>query len=220
MGTWFRDYLFYPISVSKPMLYFTKRSRAKFGESFGRRIPVYLSTTIVWFVTGLWHGAHWNFIVWGLMNGFVIILSQELQPLYKRFHAKFDIKNTLTYKSFQVIRTVLLMSSIRMFDTYRDVPTTFRMFGTMFTNFDARIFWDGSLLNIGLYFSDYVVLFSAFTVLLFSSYLKHKGDIRPQLARKPMVVRILTYYIIIIAIILFGAYGIGYDSSQFIYNQF
>ena len=48
MGTWFRDYLFYPISVSKPMLRLSKRARASLGENPGKRVPVYLSTIIVW----------------------------------------------------------------------------------------------------------------------------------------------------------------------------
>ena len=73
MGTWFKDYLFYPLSVWKPMLNFAKFSRNKFGNNFGKKLPVYLTTLIVWFTTGLWHGANWNFIAWGLTNGIVII---------------------------------------------------------------------------------------------------------------------------------------------------
>ncbi|HOB20919.1 MAG TPA: MBOAT family O-acyltransferase, partial [Candidatus Atribacteria bacterium] len=91
MGTWFRDYLFYPLSVSKPMLNISKHSRRLFGEALGKRIPVYLSTFIVWFATGIWHGASWNFIVWGLMNCVVILISQELKPFYDWFHSRFNV---------------------------------------------------------------------------------------------------------------------------------
>ena len=78
MGTWFTDYIFYPISVSKPMLKLSKWSRAHLGETVGKRIPVYLSSFAVWAATGIWHGASWNFIVWGLGNWVVIMVSQEL----------------------------------------------------------------------------------------------------------------------------------------------
>ncbi len=220
MGTWFKDYLFYPISVSKPMLKLTKYSRSKMGEQIGKRIPVYLSTITVWFVTGLWHGAHWNFIVWGLMNCLVIIISQECEPLYGRFHRRFDVKDKLCFKTFQVIRTVLLMGSIRMFDCYSDVITTFKMFFSMFTRFNINILYSGELLELGLGVSDYLVLFISLIILFASSILKEKGSIRSQLAKKPVFIRYLAYYSIIIAIIIFGAYGVGYDSSQFIYNQF
>lgn len=224
MGAWFRDYLFYPISVSRPMLNLSKSSRQRFGNSIGRRIPVYISTLVVWFTTGLWHGASWNFIVWGLMNGIVIIISLELEPFYKWFHGKFDVKHMFSYRLFQVIRTVLLMSSLRLLDCYRDVPMTFRMFGTMFTKFNIAKLFDGSLMNLGLKMADYVVLLVGLVILITVSLIQRDGNVRLRIAEKPRVVRYavnsLAYYALIIAILVFGAYGIGYDSSQFIYNQF
>ena len=48
----------------------------------------------------------------------------------------------------EIIRTILLMSLIRMFDCYRDVPMTFKMVSTMFTKFNFNIYTDGSLLNL------------------------------------------------------------------------
>jgi D-alanyl-lipoteichoic acid acyltransferase DltB (MBOAT superfamily) len=86
MGTWFRDYLFYPLSVSRPMLNLSRSARRKLGDALGKRVPVYLCTLIVWFATGIWHGSSWNFIVWGLLNGVVIMVSQACEPLYARFH--------------------------------------------------------------------------------------------------------------------------------------
>lgn len=224
MGTWFRDYLFYPISVSRPMLNLSKSSRQRFGNGIGRRIPVYISTIIVWFTTGLWHGASWNFIVWGLMNGIVIIISLELEPFYKLFHNKFDVKHMFSYRLFQVIRTVLLMSSLRLLDCYRDVPMTFRMFGTMFTKFNIGKLFDGSLMNLGLKMADYAVLLVGLVILITVSLIQRDGNVRHRIAEKSRVMRYavnsLAYYALIIAILVFGAYGVGYDSSQFIYNQF
>lgn len=219
MGSWFRDYVFYPLSVSKPMLRFTKYSRRVLGPNFGKRVPVYVSTIVVWFVTGIWHGASWNFILWGIMNGAVIIVSQEFTPFYKWFHNKFPVKDSVAFRSFQVVRTFLLMSSLRMFDCYRDVPTTFRMFGSMFTNFNIGQV-TGSVLNLGLTLYDYIVLLGSIMVLIGSCIIKSRGSIRDWLTCKPLLLRYATFYLLIIAIILLGAYGVGYDSSQFIYNQF
>lgn len=224
MGAWFRDYLFYPISVSRPMLNLSKYSRQRFGNAIGRRIPVYISTIIVWFTTGVWHGASWNFIVWGLMNGIVIIISLEFEPFYKWFHDKFNVKHTFLYRLFQVIRTVLLMSCLRLFDCYRDVPMTFRMFGTMFTKFNIGEIFNGSLMNLGLKMADYIVLLVSLVILVTVSLIQRDGSVRYKIAEKPRAVRYtinsLAYYALIIIILVFGAYGIGYDSSQFIYNQF
>ncbi len=76
MGSWFTDYVFYPLSVCRPMQRFSKWSRAHLGQAVGKRLPVYVATVVTWFLTGLWHGAGWNFIGWGLLNCLLILVSQ------------------------------------------------------------------------------------------------------------------------------------------------
>lgn len=220
MGTWFTDYIFYPISVCQPMLKFSRFSRKHFGEQIGKRAPVYLSSFVVWFATGIWHGASWNFIVWGLGNWLVIMISQELEPLYARFHARFHVAGKLPYKIFQVIRTVLLMSCLRTFDCYRDVPLTFRMIGSIFTANNWHILWDGSLLHLGLSGLDYAILATGLMLLIVVSLLQRKCGVRAQIAAKPYALRFVLWYGLFLVVLLMGAYGIGYDASQFIYNQF
>lgn len=220
MGRWFTDYIFYPLSVSKPMINLSKSARARLGDSVGKRVPVYTATIVVWFTTGLWHGASWNFIVWGLMNCLVIMISQECAPLYRRFHSRFHLEHNHIYRGFQVIRTLLLMSTLRMFDCYRDVPLTFRMFGNMLTRFDGRIFFDGSLLTLGLTAADYGVLIVGVILMLTVSLIGRRGSVREQLLLQPAVLRYSMVYGLFLMVLVFGAYGVGYDSSQFIYNQF
>ena len=220
MGTWFTDYIFYPISVCKPMLKFSRFARAHFGECIGKRAPVYLSSFAVWLATGIWHGASWNFVVWGLGNWVILMVSQELEPLYARFHGRFRVQGSWWFKLFQVVRTVLLMSCLRTFDCYRDVPLTFRMFGTLFTEGNWHILWDGSLLGLGLSVVDYGVLLAGLALLVTVSLLQRSGSVRDRIAAKPYPVRFLVWYGLFLAVLLAGAYGIGYDASQFIYNQF
>lgn len=221
MGSWFTDYIFYPISVCGPMLKLSKWSRAHLGEQIGKRVPVYLSSFTVWLATGVWHGAAWNFIVWGLMNFVVIMISQELEPLYAKFHSRFNVKGKAPYEVFQIIRTILLMSMIRMFDCYRDVPLTFKMVGSMFTKVNLSAFTDGSLLEIGLSGADYIVLVVGLIIVLGVSMIKVRvGSVRDVLAQKPAICFYGLMGLLVVVITVFGAYGIGYDASQFIYNQF
>lgn len=220
MGTWFTDYIFYPISVCQPMLKLSKRARKLLGENIGKRIPIYLSSFVVWFATGIWHGSSWNFIVWGLGNWVVIMISQELEPLYDKFHKHVHTDNSLLYKCFQVIRTVLLMSMLRTFDCYRDVPLTFKMYGTMFQIDKWNIFGNGALLGLGLSVIDYVIL-AAGVILLFSvSMLQRKEPVRDRIARMKYVPRFCIWFGLFLIVLLMGIYGIGYDATQFIYNQF
>lgn len=59
LGSWFRDYLYIPLGGNRK------------GELF-----TYRNLLIVWLATGIWHGASWNFIVWGLYYGFFIMLER------------------------------------------------------------------------------------------------------------------------------------------------
>ncbi len=220
MGTWFTDYIFYPISVSGPMLKISKVSRKALGDRIGKRVPVYLSSFAVWLATGIWHGASWNFIVWGLGNWAVIMISQELEPLYRRFHARFHVEDKVGFRIFQIVRTILLMSCLRTFDCYRDVPLTFRMFGTMFTAGNWNILWDGSLLSLGLQLADYLVLLAGAALIFAVSMLQRSGSVREKIAAKPYPVRFAVWYGLFLIVLLMGVYGIGYDANQFIYNQF
>ena len=64
LGTWFRDYVYIPLG--------------------GNRVPVkrhFLNIFIVWMLTGFWHGAQWNFCLWGLYFAFLLII--EKRYLYK-----------------------------------------------------------------------------------------------------------------------------------------
>ena len=64
--------------MSKKMNKASKWLKKHVSTGIGQRFPIYTATIVVWFVTGMWHGASWNFIVWGLLNGIIMLASQEL----------------------------------------------------------------------------------------------------------------------------------------------
>jgi D-alanyl-lipoteichoic acid acyltransferase DltB (MBOAT superfamily) len=221
MGSWFKDYLFYPMSVSKPMLNLSKRLRERFGSGLGKRAPVYIVTIVLWFMTGLWHGATWNFIVWGLVNGVIILISQELSPLYARFHKHFKFADTKCWDAFQILRTFLLMSAIRMFDRYDGVGTTFKMLGSVFTRFDLRGFVAADITELGVSIPGYIGAGLGVCLLIFVSFLgRGRVDAREKLFNLKWPLRYAVVGALFFMIVVFGAYGIGYDAAQFIYNQF
>ena len=75
LGSWFRDYMFLPLSraltLSAPYSSLCKR----IGRKLTNTLVTIISLVVVWFSTGFWHGAAWSFIVWGLYNGFFIFLE-------------------------------------------------------------------------------------------------------------------------------------------------
>jgi hypothetical protein len=219
MGSWFTDYIFYPISVTKPMMKLSKWSRKRLGATVGKRVPVYLATIVTWFLTGLWHGAGWNFIVWGLLNCAVILISQELEPIYGKFRGRFPrLTASVGYGKFMAVRTFLLMGLIRSLDCYRDVGTTFRQWGSILTVWN----WDElstEVLSFGLGVADWLILLTSCLLMAIVSSLSAKRSVRERLYDRPALSWTLCGLLFAL-ILLFGAYGVGYDASQFIYNQF
>ena len=59
LGTWFREYVYIPLGGNR--------------KGIGRQL---INIAVVWFLTGLWHGASWNFILWGVYFGFLLMLEK------------------------------------------------------------------------------------------------------------------------------------------------
>ncbi len=63
LSTWFRDYVYIPLG----------------GNRHGRQRHL-INVMIVFAVSGLWHGAGWNFVIWGVIHGLLVIISSRLRP--------------------------------------------------------------------------------------------------------------------------------------------
>jgi D-alanyl-lipoteichoic acid acyltransferase DltB (MBOAT superfamily) len=218
MGTWFKDYLFYPISVSKRMLRLLKFTRKTFGDNIGKKLPVYLTTLIVWFATGIWHGAEPHFLVWGLINGAVIIVSEQISPLYTKFHNRFHVGDSAYYKAFMIFRTFWLMCFIRTFDVYANVRHTFYMYGSLFTNFSLRQMLTEGFSALGLSTADYIVAGIGTAIMIAVGHFANSKKI--SFFQLPVTIKWVAAISAVFAILILGIYGFGYDSSQFIYNKF
>lgn len=220
MCEWFKDYVFYPVSSSGWMQKLSKFTRNKFGNKVGRKIPVYIASFLVWLSTGLWHGASWNFVVWGLCNFVILMVSEELEPLYKKLHDNWAFTGTKAYKLITMLRTFLLICALNLFDCYSSIGETVKAFISIFNFGKWNISGSGLINTLGLDGKDYLVVLCGVIVMLVFSIIQTKGSVREQLANKKYIVSAVTFSLLFISIIIFGAYGQGYDSGQFIYNRF
>ncbi len=220
MCSWFRDYLFYPVSTSPAIQKFSKWSRKHFGDKAGRRLPVYVSSFIVWTATGLWHGASLNFIVWGLLNFAVLMISEEFGPLYEKFHGRFAFSNTPLYEGFRILRTFALICVLNLFDCFTSIRTTLGLLLSLVTGGNRGLLFNGSLLTLGITGWDYLILGIGALMMLTVSLVQTKGSVRDRIGRLAYPVRFLLWSGLFIIILIFGIYGIGYDATQFIYNRF
>jgi len=93
---WFRDYIFLPLS------YILSR-KMKQDSLFGSDIVIYsIGALVTWTLTGLWHGAGWNFVLWGMVHAIFLIISKAFikpkKKLLKRFGLKKDSAAVIIYE--------------------------------------------------------------------------------------------------------------------------
>ena len=111
LGTWMKDYVFYPVTLSKWMGKFGKWGKKVFGKKTGRTLPICLANLIVFFVVGVWHGAAWKYIVYGMYNGIIIAFSGLMAEHYRNWKKKFNITGKENwYHVFMIIRTFILVN--------------------------------------------------------------------------------------------------------------
>lgn len=221
MCEWFRVYLFFPVSTSKFLKNFTKFARSHFGEYVGRRLPVYMASFVVWFATGIWHGANWNFILWGLCNWIILMVAEEIEPACEKMRKEHHLDEKFVYGLLQMLRTFLMVTCLNLFDCYATVGQTLYAFGSIFTAGNWSLLFKGALTEIGLTPWNYLVL-GVGIIMMFgvSLYEEKKGSVREAIATKSYALQSLIWCGLLLLVLVFGTYGIGYDSSQFIYNRF
>lgn len=213
LGEWMKEYVFYPVSVSTPMRKLSKSARKRWLK-FGKRLPVYAASFATWFCTGIWHGITPNFLLWGMMNCTIIVLSEELTPLYEKFHSHFGWKQKSWYGAFEMLRTFLLMNLIRIVDLFPNVGEYFRLLCSLFSSFRVPF------LDLGLTGQDYGILICGVVLMLTVSLVQERfGSVRELLWNRTGLRYALTIGLFLV-VLLIGNYGIGYDAGNFIYNQF
>lgn len=220
LGEWMKNYIFYPISISSSMRKLSKAVRKKWNR-FGKQLPVYVASAAVWLVTGVWHGFSPNFILWGMLNCAVIVISEELTPLYEKFHNRFHLKGKPWYSGFEILRTFCMMNLIQSCDLFPRVSDYFRRFGAVITAPNIQILQPEFLLHLGMTALDYGIVAAAVAVIFSVSLIQEKkGSVRELLWQKPPLLRRSLFFLLLVVVLLMGIYGIGYNASNFIYNQF
>lgn len=126
LGTWMKDYIFYPFSISKKMLAFGKKAKKIFGKKTGKILPICAANLLIFFVVGVWHGAAWKYIIYGLYNGLIIAASNLLKPYYAKWAAVCHVNTeSRGWKTFQIFRTFILVNIGWLFDACATATTAF-----------------------------------------------------------------------------------------------
>ena len=223
LGTWMKDYVFYPISLSGWMGKFKKVCKKRFGRQIARTLPIAIANILVFLVVGVWHGAAWKYIIYGIYNGVIIGVSGMLANEFRDMKKKFGIgKDSARFHLFQVVRTFVLVNISWFFDRADTVGQAFAMMKNAVTHFTP-----GELLNVPVgpggstnftLIAIVIILFG--TAVLFTiGLLRERGcDVAAWILQRPPALRIAVYLMLLMTLPALGQPPA--ITGGFIYAQF
>lgn len=221
LSFWCRDYIFYSISLSKFFGKLGKSLRSLLGDRVGKLFPVLVAQMATFLTIGVWHGAEFKYIAYGLYNGGIIILGLLLEPYLKAAVKKLHINaESLGWKIFTIIRTFFIVVFGRMFPKAASFSAAIYMYGSILRPCGGDGFIE-TVMSLGLAGSDFIIILFGCVVWFIISFRQERGvKIRQSLQETALPLRWFILLAGFAVILVFGVYGPGYDAAAFIYRGF
>ncbi|MBO7600617.1 MAG: MBOAT family protein [Lachnospiraceae bacterium] len=206
LSTWFKDYLYIPL-----------------GGSRCSKIRKYFNILVTFLVSGLWHGADWTYVFWGGLHGVFQIVGDILKPVKEKVNGLLKTDTSVFSYRFGRIAVTFILTSLAWVpfraSNFSDVTLFFK---DMFTRPDFWVLTDGSIFNYGLSRPEATILFISLLILLVFDIIKYKMNmtIGDFLYKQNLWFRWAVLILIIVSCLIFGEYGMNFDSTQFIYFRF
>ncbi len=209
LTSWFTDYVYIPL-----------------GGNRKGRLKKYRNTFLVFLISGFWHGAAWNYVIWGGFNGMLMVLEEALTPLRNRALAFLKVdKESFSYRffaglgtfgivvfTFLIFRAPTISQAVAMLRQIKARPSVVSLFGESW----SRLAEAGGLEGI-----EPVAVLLAILLLLLVDYMQlRQKDVAALLLSQALLFRWMVYLVLLGTIILFGIYGNEYTQTAFIYFQF
>lgn len=206
LSTWFRDYVYFPLGGSRRGQWKTFRN-----------------ILIVFLLSGLWHGASWSFVVWGLLHGLYQIAGKLSKPVREKALGILGVRtDTGSYRVFRMAVTTLLVDFAWIFFRAEGLGTALAILGRIAADPSPWMLMDALRQgNLGLDIPDLWVLALSAAVLLGVDLASYRGkDLQAWFGKQNWLFRELMLAGFALLVFIFGIWGNGFDASSFIYFQF
>lgn len=192
LSTWFNDYVYTPLS-------FSWRSLKRWGAI--------LAVLVTFFLSGIWHGPNWTFILWGTSHG--VAIAWETATRKSRGKLRKQMHPGL-YDSLSLLLTFAFLTLTYVFFKSKDLTAAWTMYGQIFTNFAPEL--------IGQWFAEYwrvvVVMVAGFLIMYLPT--TWKDFLRSSYISLPWYVQAVVNFIVLLIVLQIAAA----DLQPFIYMQF
>lgn len=197
LGAWFRDYVYFPL-----------------GGNRVSQWKKYRNILIVFVTSGLWHGASWNFLIWGFLHGLYYVLDMLLNPLIQ-----FNFKVAPFWKkAFKLLFTFTLVCFAWVFFRANTLQDAWYLIEHTFV-FNPEVIIGNGIYDMGLDRREFKVALISISALLLFDSMEGKFNFFDLLRKQHFTLRWLFYIILALSILVFGVYG-GNEKAPFIYFQF
>ena len=198
LSGWFRDYLYFPL-----------------GGSRKGKLRTNVNLLIVFAVSGLWHGAGTQFLIWGLLHGGYQVLGRMVKPMTKPIRERLDASWVAMPAKWARIGWVFILTTVAWVffraDSVSHALTIFRQIGTLGAFGGAEAF--------GMVFRQFVLLGLCLGLLFVWDLTYQKYALVDRLAGCVWL-RYAVWTVLVLLVLCFGAYGTGYNAAEFVYFQF
>jgi alginate O-acetyltransferase complex protein AlgI len=222
LGTWFKDYLFYPLSLTKHVKKIGREARKKLGRHLGQAAQVFLPLLAVWVCNGFWHGVGWNYLFFGLYYFVLILLGNLWEPaaagIAKFLHLS---REGFLWRAMQTVKMAAIVVTGELFFRANGLRAGFSMFRSIFTGWSAAVLRNGALMKLGLDGYDFAAAAIGLVFVLAVDILHENGiSVRRETAELSLPIRWSIYLAVILLVVIFGAYGTGYLPVDPLYAGF
>jgi len=204
LSNWFKDYLFYPIILSKSFMKLRRLTQKYIGKKIGGIVSAVIVSFIVSFTMMIWYGKGFNGIVFALYNAIIIALTLLLKPTFDTFRREARINGKVIY-ILQIITTIIIVVIGRYMIGSNDISQMCEMLKLTFTKINMQELVNGTLFTLGMSVKDFIIVIAAilviFVVEIFDEFSKNLKDI---LNNSHFLIQILIILVYMLIILFFG----------------
>lgn len=203
LSIWFKDYLYIPLGGNR--LGITRK---------------YFNMFITFLASGLWHGANWTFVIWGMLHGIYQVIGDITAEVRKKILKAIGLENTYFLKLVQILITFTLVCFAWIFFRANSITDAIyiikNLFNDIYNWFSIRYVYD-TVTNMGLSLLEFIISILSILILIILEFCSRKESLYLRLNRGSIIVKGGFYIFLVIIILTMGVY---HNASQFIYFQF
>ena len=174
-------------------------------------------------ISGLWHGANWTYVAWGLLHGAYQVVGDATGSVRKKLYAKCQVKTeSFSFKLAQTVFTFVLVDIAWIFFRAGSLGIALDYCIRLFTRWDPWSLFNGEIYTLGLDRFEFNILAVAALALFLVDMIRYgkKQTITGFLQEQCVWFRWAVIMVLLFGTLVYGMYGIAFESSQFIYFQF